>query len=315
MSHFSVMVIGNNVESLLAPFHEFECTGIDDKFVVDVDNTEEVKKEADEFKAKNDASDEEALQNALYYRDLEDRVVSDESDVDKGSTHKYGYAVVKDGQLVRAIKRTNPEKKWDWWVVGGRWSGHLTLKNGSAANSSTVDCIDFDKMETDAALEAAHRYDKVKAARAENSDLWDQVLALPSFEDLRKEIGAFNETADEKSKRDVHSEYWAGDRLNLNKILRDQEGIGNFFDLNEILGIEKLSREQFIKDSSVGVWLTYAAVQEDENGKPEWMSRGEMGWFGMSRDEISQGEWAEKMTKHIRGLPSDTTITIVDCHI
>jgi hypothetical protein len=29
MSHFSVMVIGENVEEQLAPYHEFECTGVD----------------------------------------------------------------------------------------------------------------------------------------------------------------------------------------------------------------------------------------------------------------------------------------------
>ena len=37
MSHFSVMVIGGNVEEQLQPYHEFECTGINDQYVVDVD--------------------------------------------------------------------------------------------------------------------------------------------------------------------------------------------------------------------------------------------------------------------------------------
>lgn len=46
MSHFVVGVItetgeSQEVERLLAPFHEFECTGIDDEFVQDVDVTEE----------------------------------------------------------------------------------------------------------------------------------------------------------------------------------------------------------------------------------------------------------------------------------
>ncbi len=37
MSHFSVLVISEkqeDVEKLLAPYHEFECTGENDKYVV-----------------------------------------------------------------------------------------------------------------------------------------------------------------------------------------------------------------------------------------------------------------------------------------
>lgn len=42
MSHFSVMVIGPNVEAQLAPYHEFECTGKSDQYVQNVDETAEV---------------------------------------------------------------------------------------------------------------------------------------------------------------------------------------------------------------------------------------------------------------------------------
>lgn len=41
MSHFAVMVIGEDVEGQLAPFHEFKCTGLDDQYVQDIDKTEE----------------------------------------------------------------------------------------------------------------------------------------------------------------------------------------------------------------------------------------------------------------------------------
>ncbi len=35
MSHFTVLVVGDNVEEQLAPFHEFECTG-EEIFVIAV---------------------------------------------------------------------------------------------------------------------------------------------------------------------------------------------------------------------------------------------------------------------------------------
>ena len=48
MSHFAVLVITEQepiddvLSAALQPFHEYECTGIDDKYVVDVDVTDEV---------------------------------------------------------------------------------------------------------------------------------------------------------------------------------------------------------------------------------------------------------------------------------
>jgi hypothetical protein len=43
MSHFTVLVVGDNPEEQLAPYHEFECTGYDDEYIVDFDITDEVK--------------------------------------------------------------------------------------------------------------------------------------------------------------------------------------------------------------------------------------------------------------------------------
>ena len=43
MSHFSVLVIGGNIKKQLQPYHEFECTGTDDQYVVDVDKTDEAR--------------------------------------------------------------------------------------------------------------------------------------------------------------------------------------------------------------------------------------------------------------------------------
>lgn len=43
MSHFDVLVIGEDVEKQLAPFHEFECTGVNDEFVQNIDITDKVR--------------------------------------------------------------------------------------------------------------------------------------------------------------------------------------------------------------------------------------------------------------------------------
>ena len=43
MSHFTVMVVGDDVDYQLAPFHEFECTGVDDEFVQNIDKLAQTK--------------------------------------------------------------------------------------------------------------------------------------------------------------------------------------------------------------------------------------------------------------------------------
>lgn len=47
MSHFAVLVIGDNVNEQLVPYHEFECTGNNNQFVQDMDVTDEYRKDYD----------------------------------------------------------------------------------------------------------------------------------------------------------------------------------------------------------------------------------------------------------------------------
>lgn len=45
MSHFTVIVFGEDVEEQLAPYHEFECTGVNDEYVQTLDVTAETREE------------------------------------------------------------------------------------------------------------------------------------------------------------------------------------------------------------------------------------------------------------------------------
>ena len=266
MSHFTVMAIGNDPDELLAPFHEFECTGKNDQFVQDVDITEEVQKEIDGA----DGSPHARLVWALEYNGLNDRTVLTEDDVDRDDTHKFGYAVVSDGKLIKAVKRTNPDKKWDWWVLGGRWSDSLLLKNGQFANSAKVEDIDFDAM-------------------------------------------------DEKARNlawDFHAEYWTEERKDFVKSLREA-GLMSFFGntIDDLLDASQKDRDSYADESMNPSWQTYAAVRFGQDGKPEWTARGEMGWWGMSSDTMTEDEWTRKMRETVAALPGDTLISIIDCHI
>ena len=66
----------------------------------------------------------------------------------------WGYKLDKDENLVSTY---NPDSKWDWYEIGGRWSGFLVLKernkDGSIqeTNEACFDEIDWDYMKE-------HRY-------------------------------------------------------------------------------------------------------------------------------------------------------------
>jgi hypothetical protein len=303
MSHFAVMVIGGDVEKQLQPFHEFECTGTNDEFVQDVDITEEVR-------GHMQGDEPMSLSEALEYEGInEDKIVGDESEVLKTGeepTHKWGYAIVKDGQLIKAVNRTNPNKQWDWWVVGGRWSGFLKLKQGAhgelgnkglmgscandgpgRADHAVKGAIDFEGMRQEAGDEAAERWDK--AAAIHGGKTWD------TWEHTREVLHKGNINA-------------AREHYNNQEIVKalSQVFTGFFVDLDQY----QTPRDEFIQQARDKAAVLYAVVKD---GK--WIAKGEMGWFGMSDEKVSQEDWNREVNKMLDELPDDTLITVVDCHI
>jgi hypothetical protein len=106
MSHFTVLVPAVNeeeLEAMLLPYHEYECTGIKEytKFVP----ADMVELQADHKKYGKNESLEEFAEDWAGYK--------------KNSYGVYG-------------RITNPNSKWDWWLVGGRWTGMLQLKSLAA---------------------------------------------------------------------------------------------------------------------------------------------------------------------------------------
>lgn len=56
----------------------------------------------------------------------------------------FGYSINKKGE---AVSDRNPDSKWDWWSVGGRWSGILKLKKSDERRDILpFGDIDFDTM-------------------------------------------------------------------------------------------------------------------------------------------------------------------------
>lgn len=48
----------------------------------------------------------------------------------------------KDGNL---LTKANPNAKWDWWDIGGRWYGDLVTTSGKKVNETKVGLLDLKK--------------------------------------------------------------------------------------------------------------------------------------------------------------------------
>lgn len=158
MSHFTLAVITKGeptykqLEEILAPFNEilevetfktkeeiikeereklgkyFETTYREylsdpEKYRESCSNEKHLEYLEKEFPKKLTWTDEEIYQDVIRYEEDED--------------------IMEDG---RVRSTYNPNGKWDWWVIGGRWKGSIKTKDGKEVDSARIkDIIVEDK--------------------------------------------------------------------------------------------------------------------------------------------------------------------------
>jgi hypothetical protein len=330
MSHFTVLVVTSekandeNVGYQLAPFHEFECTGSDDEFIQDIDRTEELRSEYEE----------KPRQKSLltFSQDYYGYSIVPENDVqDFVGLNKYGYITVnKDNEVIKVVQRTNPNKKWDWWAVGGRWSGMLQPKlghnypcergrpgvMGSLYDERGFDSVRKDEVDWDG---------MIKQTSDNRNKLINEALDELSGKTHRthEEIKAIFKAASENWKQ-VEAEWEAQRTSNPNTI--------RLYDY-----IKKLPAEHpvsiAIKTNIWGHFINMVGVPETA-GDPlvwantpspfscfgflrdrKWSQRGEMHCFACVANEMDEADWDKQFTALIAEVPDDHWLTVVDCHI
>lgn len=382
MSHFSVLVIGENPEEQLAPYHEFECTGRADEYVVDVDKTEESLREyaeATERRFRSPDGESVSAYDDRFYREpteeekkifgpiagsggngkiswssrdwgdgqgyrtkvhfmpegwteVEEKpeesaaewiadyhgweIVKPGQKLDLNKKHKYGYLQVdKDGNVVKCIDRTNPNAKWDWYELGGRWRGFFRMKEMAPTvlgepglgeylaaqrgeepknHHGMSDCglkrdIDFAAMRRDAANEAGEQWDKAHAIIQDRPfRSWDEIRDSDEFK------GNIDGAREAYGSQDVIKDWNASREF-------------GFFDSPSKYLIP---RERYCANAALGAFSTYAVVKDGQ-----WFEKGSMGWFGISVNEKDQAEWDAQLGRLIDELPDDTMLSVYDCHI
>jgi hypothetical protein len=382
MSHFAVLVItdgkpsNEDLQRIMQPWHEFECTGTNDQYVQEIDETEKLRAQwesetrtrlkapdgslhqpyGDEFyrdptpeeKEKigpisgtgsngeiswtsKDWGDGKGYRTKVRfipegYEEIEiptretmtfldwvvdytgRKAVPHGTQPDLAGDHKYGYVQLDaEGNVEKVFDRTNPNAKWDWWTVGGRWDGFLMLKEGAfgikgrpglmgtrSKNDGVSSCrwgdVDAEGMRAAAEKRAAEDYDFIAGIIAGREfQAWDEMNdALPKEERYTDAV-----------RRAYHDQPVIKD-LASNRDAMRWNGYGAY----------KKPRDQFLAEARAGALTLFGVVKEGR-----WYERGSMGWWGAVHDEKDDGAWQREYAKLLDGLPADSWVTVVDCHI
>lgn len=266
MSHFSVLVIGNEVEKQLAPFQENNMDDCPEQYL--------------KWSGKDG-----------YYDTKEEAIAS------------YGAEADEDD-----IYQENPNRKWDWYEIGGRWTGFLKLKDGASgiigtagtmtspaepghADQARKKDVDFDFMRDAAEKRAAETYD----------------MAMSLFGDTLKDFIPWEKMWDVTHKENIDAARDAYHAQPATQALRKTDDKRFWFKSPEDF---MCSREAYLQQARDGAITTYAVVKDSV-----WYEKGSMGWWGVSINEMNDTEWDRKFNELIDSLPDDTLLTIVDCHI
>jgi len=288
------MVIGGNVDEQLSKYDENKSL---ETPVVTGDVSEEEKNSIIEFYKKPE-------NGGLEYPTF------DELYAEKGKDWNDNLYEKRDDKWVK-ISTYNPHSKWDWYELGGRWNGFLKLKEGTQGNNcrrswANRDCeaghcdetnkknIDVEGMRDSAGVNAGEYYDKVMT--------YIKDTPIPTKWSVFRERLINNEINVDEARSLYHNQ----PRLKAVSTEEARKELGWFIEIDDF----DISREEYIQRARNKALSTHAIVK---NG--EWYQQGEMGWWGMSTDEMTDDEWDKKVTEMFDELPDDTLISIIDCHI
>ena len=257
------------------------------------------------------ATDDEYPVKDLYSLEeyIEDYVGYKKDDI----TGKYGYW-------------ENPNAKWDWYQVGGRWAGMFKIKpeyqelyidkvpnfswgwdeeskrevfKNIKVDSAVKKHIDFEAIMYEAGEKARGEYRKYRPFL----DIGDREFIPWSLY-----LERVNDENDDLEREEARNLYHGQPQIIAKKENCDKLGdqsvfvnLGDFYNITE---------EEYVENARIDSLMTFAFIKD---GK--WCERGKMGWFACVSDEKDKETWESIFKKFIDGIGEDEVLTVVDCHI
>ena len=204
---------------------------------------------------------------------------------------------------------TNPNSKWDWYSLGGRWTGALRLKpdivkmreaDALPAGAEVADGrpgimtapnTEIERADTCLVSQIDIEWHK-NDARQSAQDMWD-AWHNPDRPENPGEEGWGRLTEDERQ-----------------KIMEYEREHGIFFLTNDDADrLNSNTREGYAEMFGAPRAMAYGFI--DLEGK--WNERAEMGWWGVEYNENT--DFDVEFWRWIESLPEDTRVWMFDCHV
>lgn len=234
--------------------------------------------------------------------------------------HKWGYAVrsATSDLIVRVVRRTNPNDKWDWYAIGGRWSGYFPVLKGSVgllgepgfmsprAKDDHYDIVQ--KKDIDRAVEQ-------EKVRKECELCWNLATGawggreFKTWEEIFAEYG--KERIDEARKVYHDQEPVAA----FEKMIFEEHNRKHFSFMESLEEYTPFTLEEYTEPRVRAALKSFAYLDYRDPSKPVWAEKGEMLMFGVVADEKKPEDWTDQFNEWYESLPDDTVLVAVDCHI
>lgn len=261
MSHYAVLVLhkeDQDIDALLAPYNE----NLEVEPYLKLTNDEAIVKAREEYD--DNYSEKELIKN--YAED-------------------YGYTILDDG----LYSTYNPNSKWDWYSIGGRFDGDLYL-----TDEGIEEAINYPN--NPQWFKDMPREEQVEHVKWVNSAplkyiQWFTPLSEEDKAELKRwwEINIDGDELKDGEKKDEHF-FW-----NPDWFMRRYKDADTYIKVKEM--------------------MTFFAVLTPDG---EWHEPSKMGWFactdGEPEDELKWDlEFYDRFIKP--NIDSDLICTVVDCHI
>lgn len=214
------------------------------------------------------------------------------SDIELLKDYHGGEIKIDDTGSFVVMTTYNPLSKWDWYSIGGRFNP-LPMKDGSEASQGWIKDLDLETGREEARRKAEDLYTQFEEATAgiDVPDDWETVRLRhgdSGIDAAREEYRntPFYHAITEKLDR----YYW-------------------FSNPHEHFFIGKGGREAFVKQAVGTVARPYAYLSLEGR----YVSKGDMGWFGMSSGDSDT--WEDDYWAYFNSLPEDTYFLMMDLHI
>jgi hypothetical protein len=285
MSHYTVAVITdklNKIGEMLAPYSEnMEVEPyVDETKEAIINSAKERKERVLQRKEKGEELDKYDIEylNANTDEELYKLQIYEDESYDKNGNHLTTY---------------NPNSKWDWYEIGGRWNKILLVKEEvKDIEEGTPSWGNLDSINK----KAPEGFKWVTGAKIKDIEFEKAIEFNNTYNKSIRFWELYVEGQEPQNEEEKEMIKW--------EIYKKEYYIERYE-----------TKENYAKINSI--FTTWALLDEKGWHEKGWHEKGEMGWFAIANDtKDSELLFIEKFTETIQKPENqDKYLVIVDCHI